>query len=91
MRIEAYAQVQQLYGTKKPAQVRKQSPVSFADQVQISSLGKDIQTAKTAVAGAPDVREDKIREMREKLESGNYEVDIDDFADKLFSAYTRTL
>lgn len=56
MRIEAYNQVQQLYNTRKPGQVKKSAGASFSDQVQISRFGKDIQTAKTAVADCPDVR-----------------------------------
>jgi len=56
MRIGAYAQIQQLYNTKKPNQVQKKPAANFADQVQISSLGKDIQTAKQAIANTPDIR-----------------------------------
>ena len=56
MRIDAYNQVQQLYNIKKPTQVKKTSGTSFSDQVQISSLGKDIQFTKTAVMESPDVR-----------------------------------
>lgn len=46
MRIEAYSQVQQVYQTKKVSQAQKASGAARADQVQISSLGKDFQTAK---------------------------------------------
>lgn len=87
MRIEAYAQVQQLYNTQKPAAVKKPAQTSFADQVQISSLGKDIQTAKTAVASASDVREDKIADIKSRIDNGTYDVDMDDFASKLLGAY----
>lgn len=60
MRIEAYTQVQQMYSAKKAANVKSKSNVSRSDQVQISSIGKDIQNAKQAVAGASDIREDVI-------------------------------
>lgn len=50
MRIEAYTQVQQLYQNRKVTKTQQAGSVSHADQVQISSLGKDIQTAKAAVA-----------------------------------------
>lgn len=46
MRIEAYNQVQQLYNTRKPGQVKKSAGASFSDQVQISRFGKDIQTPR---------------------------------------------
>ena len=54
MRIEAYTQVQQLYQTQKVNKAQQAGSVSRTDKVQISSLGKDIQTAKAAVASAPD-------------------------------------
>ncbi|MBQ0042012.1 MAG: flagellar biosynthesis anti-sigma factor FlgM [Lachnospiraceae bacterium] len=87
MRIEAYGQIQQLYNAKKPAAVKKDVKTSFADQVQISSLGKDIQTAKSAVASAADVREDKIADIKNRINNGTYDVDMDDFASKLIGAY----
>ena len=75
MRIEAYTQVQQLYQTKKVNQTRKEGSVSRADQVQISSFGKDIQTAKAAVAGSPDIREELTAPIKAKIQNGTYSVD----------------
>ena len=51
MRIEAYTQVQQLYNTKKASKTQAAAKKGLSDQLQISSIGKDIQTAKAAVAG----------------------------------------
>ena len=90
MRIDAFAQVQQMYNQAKPMQVKKQAKTSFADQVQISSLGKDIQTAKSAVNSASDVREDKVNDIKNRIANGTYDVSMDDFADKLLSAYSRS-
>lgn len=87
MRIEAYNQVQQLYNTRKPGQVQKSAGVSFSDQVQISRLGKDIQTAKTAVADCPDVREDVTAPIKASIKAGTYEVNMGSFADKLLAKY----
>lgn len=87
MRIEAYNQVQQLYNTKKPGQVKKTSGMSFADHVQISSIGKDIQIAKTAVAASPDVREDVTAPIKASIAAGTYEVNTGSFAEKLLAKY----
>ncbi|MDE5817990.1 MAG: flagellar biosynthesis anti-sigma factor FlgM [Lachnospiraceae bacterium] len=87
MRIGGLTQVQQLYNTQKKTDVKKKSGSSFADQVQISSLGKDYQTAKAAVANSPDVREDLVASLKERIQNGTYEVDGGDFADKLIKAY----
>lgn len=87
MRIEAYTQVQQLYQAKKIKQTQKTGSVTQSDQVQISSLGKDFQTAKAAVAGSPDIREELTAKLRAQVKSGKYHVDNSAFAEKLLQKY----
>lgn len=87
MRIEAYSQVQQMYQTKKVNKAQKTGGASQPNQLQISSLGKDLQTAKTAVAGSPDVREELTASIKAKVQSGTYQVDNGTFAEKLLQKY----
>ena len=87
MRIDSYAQVQQLYGNKKTQKVKKTSQTVFQDQLQISSMGKDIQIAKSAVYSAPDVREDVVASLKKTIRSGNYEVTGEQFAQKIIEKY----
>ena len=81
MRVEAYNQVAQLYNREK-----KQMSTG-RDEVQISSMGRDYQIAKQAVADASDIREDRVAQLKERLDSGNYNVDMNDFANKLLEKY----
>ena len=76
-----------LDNTQKKPGVQKKAGTSFTDQVQISSMGKDFQTAKTAVANSPDVREELVASLKERIKNGTYEVNGGDFADKLLEAY----
>lgn len=87
MRIEAYAQVQQMYQTRKINRNQKTGTVNLTDQVQISSLGKDIHIAKAAVAGSPDVREELTAPIKEKIQNGTYEVSNESFAEKLLRKF----
>ena len=87
MRIEAYGQVQQLYQTKKVNKTQQSGSVSFSDQIQISSLGKDFQTAKAAVAESPDIREALTASIKAKVQNGTYQVDNAAFAEKLLQKY----
>ena len=87
MRIDAYAQVQQLYGNKKTHKVQKEEKTGFRDQLQISSKGKDIQTAKNAVANVTDVREEVAAPLKKAVNAGTYEVSGEQFARKLFERY----
>ena len=90
MRIEPYIQVQQAYQTKRSDKSQSASKTSFADQFQISSLGKDIQTAKNAVAAAPDVREEVVAPLKKAVNAGTYEVSGEQLAQKLFEKYNST-
>lgn len=87
MRIEAYTQVQQLYQSQRAQKPQATSKKGFMDQLQISSAGKDIQTAKAAVAQSPDIRLDVVNPIKEQVQNGTYEVDTESFAEKLFARY----
>lgn len=89
MRIGMYNMVSQIYGntgTKKTKAAGTANAGSFLDQVSLSSMGKDMQTAKTALANTPDVRESKIEALKERVANGTYDVSVDDFAQKLLEA-----
>ncbi len=87
MRIEAYTQVQQVYNMSKAVRTQKSAKAGAADKVQISSMGKDYQTVKAAVAGTPDIREEVAAPVKERIQNGTYEVDTESFAEKLFRKY----
>ena len=87
MRIEAYNAVSQLYSAKKPTKVNKTQAAYGRDQVQISSIGKDIQTVKTAVANSSDIRKDVTEPIKAAIANGTYNVSNDDFASKLLAKY----
>ncbi len=90
MRVEAYTQVQQMYKTNTAKKSEKSSPVSFHDQLEISSMGKDIQIAKQAVTSSPDVREDVIAPIKAGIQNGTYAVAEESFAEKLIQKYEET-
>lgn len=87
MRIESYTQVQQLYNTKKPAKLQGKTAVAASDQIQISSIGKDIQTAKNAVAATEDIREELTAPLKASIANGTYQVSGESFAEKLMKKY----
>ena len=87
MRIEAYNAVSQIYSAQKPSKINKAQAAYGKDQVQISSIGKDIQTAKSAVANASDIRKDVTEPIKAAIANGTYNVSNDDFASKLLAKY----
>lgn len=91
MRIEAYNQVAQLYKTSKATKTTGAAATTFKDQLQISQAGRDYQVAKQAVAKASDIREDRVAELKNKINDGTYQVSTNDFAAKLLEKYNALL
>ena len=87
MRIEAYTQVQQLYNSAKVQKEANVAKKGQTDQVQISSMGLNIQAAKAAVKSAEDIRFDKVNPIKEAIANGTYSVSAESFADKLLEKY----
>lgn len=90
MRIGTYNMINQVYGTKntkKTGNLNSTSYANFKDEVSFSSMGKDMQIAKAALADAPDVRENLVKDIKARIADGTYEVSDEDFANKLLEAY----
>lgn len=51
--------------------------------VNLSPALKEAQATKEIVASEPDIREDKVAEIKTKIKSGEYNVDHQAVADKL--------
>ena len=63
---------------------KQAAPVVVAtEKVDISSRAKDIQLAKTVINSLPDIREDKVQELKTQIDQGNYKVDSGKIAEKM--------
>lgn len=91
MRIDAYNQISQIYKTSSKVKSQPIGRMSESDKVEISSIGKDIQVAKQAVTSAPDIREDKVNELKTSINNGSYNISNDTFAEKLITSYENAL
>lgn len=87
MRIEAYTQIQQVYGTKNKARTQNTVKSAGSDRIQISSFGKDIQIAKNAVAAVDDIRSELTAPIKAGIANGTYNVSSESFAEKLMKQY----
>ena len=84
MRIDAYNAVSQVYQSNKVKSAGKSTTAgSVTDTFQISSSAKNYQVAKSAVAQSPDIREDKVAQIKAAMANGTYSVTARDLADKL--------
>ena len=59
--------------------------------VRLSETSKETRRIRELVLSQPEVREDKVASSREKIESGDYELDYEGIADKLVNAFIKDL
>ena len=83
MRIDAFNKVSELYKSSNVKSTVKAKGSSFSDKLEISQTGKDYQVAKQIVARTPDIREDRVNDIKQRMESGVYNVSAEEVADKL--------
>ena len=83
--IQVDAYVNQLQDTKKADQAADQAKESATktDTVVISDAAKRIQEAREKLDDIPDVREEKVADLRNQIQNGTYQADADKTADKL--------
>ena len=80
--IEAYVnQVQDK--DKADAAEQQEQQKTKADTVAISNAAKNIQEAQKQLEAVPDVREDKVAQLKKQIENGTYEIDEEKIADKM--------
>ena len=87
MRIDAFNKISELYQSSSVKNAAKTKGTGFRDKLEISELGKGYQVAKQAVAGASDIRETTVNDIKQRMEAGTYKVTIQDVADKLIDQY----
>lgn len=87
MRIDAYNKVSQIYSTSKVNKVKKTGGSSFSDKLEISQTGNDYRTARQVIDQIPDIREDKVNDIKNRLESGTYNINMEEVAEKLVNRY----
>ncbi len=78
--------VSRIYGSSSTSSTNKTSKASFTskkDDVSISAQAKSYQTVMKAVSEVPDIREDKVRELSEKINSGKYFISGQEIYDKI--------
>jgi negative regulator of flagellin synthesis FlgM len=54
--------------------------------VSFSRASREVQLADNIISHTPDVRADKVAEIKDKIESGTYEIDHEEIASKLIDS-----
>ena len=87
--IQVDAYVNQVHDKNKagPAAENTDKAASKTDTVVISDAAKRIQEARAQLDQIPDVREDKVAELRDQIQNGTYHADAEETAEKLLKEH----
>lgn len=83
MRISGVNNILNNYNTQKVTQTDNKKKVKGKDVFDISSTAKEYQIAKKALSQNPDIREDKVQDIKRRIETGNYNINAQEIADKI--------
>lgn len=79
--------IQQYQRTENTAPAVDKQPGAVAakpsEKVDLSTMARDIQKAKVEVSKLPDVREEKVQEIKAQVDKGTYNVSGEQIANKM--------
>ncbi|GAB4558573.1 MAG: hypothetical protein Kow0047_03770 [Anaerolineae bacterium] len=82
-------QISRAYATQPNAQVERPAPnraqtgASGRDELSLSEEAHILQQAVAAAKAGPDVRADRVAELKRMIEAGQYEIAIEELIDRL--------
>ncbi len=56
-----------------------------ADRLALSERAEEMKAARAAMAEAPEVRADRVAELKAQVEAGTYEIDTDKVAERILN------
>ena len=62
---------------------KAENPAVKSDTVVISDAARRVQEARRQLDEIPDVREDKVAQLRNQIQNGTYEIDSEKIASKM--------
>jgi negative regulator of flagellin synthesis FlgM len=85
---DASAQMIQQYQKVDSVKIEGEKPATAGaaiatERVDLSNKAKDIQKIKQVLDQTPEVREEKVQELKRQIESGSYAINPGRIADKM--------
>jgi negative regulator of flagellin synthesis FlgM len=75
---------------EKSAKSGASANAAASTKTELSAKGREMAQAKAAASDAPDVREEKIAELKRRIAAGNYSVDSNAVADRMVDDHLRS-
>ncbi len=87
MRVDALNRIHEVYKSQSTKNIKKTNKTNGADQVELSSTAKDFNEILKMLTDVPDIRQDKVDDLRNQINSGTYNVRSEEVAKKIMSQF----
>ena len=81
--LEAYIKRAQESDTVDQSLQQGQEKASATEKVKLSHMARDIQKIREIVEATPEIRTDKVGQLKREIEAGSYSVNADKVAEKM--------
>lgn len=87
MRIDAINRIYDSYRTQAATPTTKSVKAGGKDAVALSETAKELSMVQKMLSDVPDVRAEKVEQLKEQMRSGQYSISAQEVADKMFSQF----
>ncbi|MCL1988378.1 MAG: flagellar biosynthesis anti-sigma factor FlgM [Firmicutes bacterium] len=87
MKINTIYAAQAVYQTNSKTRKSNAAASNAQDNLSISGQAEDYQIARRAISQLPDVRENRVAELKSLIESGQYSVNASAIANKILQNF----
>lgn len=87
MRVDAINQIYGSYKSKTTAKPNQVEKAKGKDKVEFSSFARDYATIQKKMSETPDVREDLVADIKQRIQNNTYNVSAKDVASKILTGY----
>lgn len=88
MRINSINRIYNTYNNQGVSATKTVEKVNSKDEVDLSSQAKDFASVKKMLTNIPDVRNEKVQQIKRAMEEGTYDVSSKEVAQKILSQNT---
>lgn len=84
MKVNKTDNIMKVYNNMNSNKVNANKNKLEKDNINLSERAKDYQFAMEKIKKVPDIRIDKVKDLKEKVQSGNYNVEGKKIVEKMF-------
>ncbi len=84
-RSEPAGSVDRIEEVRRGAPAREPAAAREGDGMSLSERAKEVVSVTRALGEMPEVREDLVRDIKERIEAGTYDISAEDVAEKILA------